>query len=858
MAVAAIASSTSATMIYPSNTTFNSAHDELDLKASLKAHLGKKPILQTLRPKSKTGDCSQHTPEPIHIQATSATSIKSDSIAHVYTESQSIEDANKMSREVDFVIIGHGTAGKAALKRLCSLDPSASIAIIDPLSQPRHSDNVKLFHYTTSAVKVDHDDQIIYLQNGTSISYRSSVLLSTGSRGAPPPPSLIENESLDRVLELKSTSTIEPKLITIAENKPNIAPYDKKKSLPILPPQMVRNIALLAASQGANISILGSGIDALELTAAVSMAAKTSKLKKPLNSSSATLIFGNSSPLSVNIPQYLKNPIMKRLNQHGVNVHSRSLVRYISSVHESKNQNNGKDAPPRLEVHLTKSYDTLDTQRIRSDLLIVAPMVDTKCGTAVLPIKDNPLLGVNDFEPSSSTKTTYKAWSHLFSNNVVSCYSNDGRVVVNAELCAASGIYAAGSVARYPNDNTTGTAVVAGDGLSDATLAGDIAAQNMYRQYQKSFKFRNRKAKQKIKTTSVFSDKSIPIWRTDVCNYCENAPRTNALQSLGIHALFVGDCDTQRMSTHGFWWTNQASDIRKTHNRDFEKRNGGLLRRRSTYTYPSAAMKRAVYGIGIVFYLDRSGRICGVMTWGLPFANRENPSEPNQELLDRIKLLIQTNGEVACSAIDLENNSDFTIDHLAEESKHLMSIACSSGKITSKPLHRYVPSKPASSANLGSLKRNKANHGIEEHVFMKRVNSETSDLDISKQRPSSLIYVYPMDLNGGNPASNNPQNANIEKELNEQRSRPTREDPLWFYQEEQHKTYSVKEIMTEMFIHNLRKGKFADGSDPFESAPIPQSIQNVTNKAKQWSSHENVEEGKEEEHEHEHGDEKNA
>ena len=42
-------------------------------------------------------------------------------------------------------------------------------------------------------------------------------------------------------------------------------------------------------------------------------------------------------------------------------------------------------------------------------------------------------------------------------------------------------IYAAGSVAKYPN-NVTGHVIVAGEGIVDGTTAGKAAAENMARE----------------------------------------------------------------------------------------------------------------------------------------------------------------------------------------------------------------------------------------------------------------------------------------------------------------------------------------------------------------------------------------
>ena len=53
---------------------------------------------------------------------------------------------------------------------------------------------------------------------------------------------------------------------------------------------------------------------------------------------------------------------------------------------------------------------------------------------------------------------------------------------------------------------------------------------------------------------------SIPVWRSDVVSYLpDDSSSTQALYSMGIHALCVGKCDSEGMATHGFWWTNTNS-----------------------------------------------------------------------------------------------------------------------------------------------------------------------------------------------------------------------------------------------------------------------------------------------------------
>jgi len=519
----------------------------------------------------------------------------------------------------------------------------------------------------------------------------------------------------------------------------------------------------------------------------------------------------------------------------------------------------------------------------------VAPSVEGQRGTAVLPIDTNRANHIsfdyNDgnrskgdnknkqekFTSSPSFTTSYQPWSNLchpIDNSVLSCYDKDSRIVVNNELNAASDVYAAGSVARYP-DNSTGQSAVAGEGVVNGYKAGEIAAHNMYRTA-----FENVEQKS-ISPSRTYAAESMPFWRTDVCPYVPlpEVPNTSGspshgkypykssytLASMGIHAFCIGRCDSNDMATHGFWWTNQASDARRA-----RSSTTGDISRRSTSA--SAASKRPVYGSGVLFYLDRDGIIRGIMTWGLPFTRTINDEEEilKSELVERMKDVLHTNGRVAT----VEHNSRISdsviaeLDklsslHLAEESKYLASLAYD-GTVDmdtmSKPLHRYVPSKPANVIGMGILKRrnstgNSIGGGILEEDFFARRDDFAEMYDnigvAESERPQSLIHVYPMsqlspsdrdDFFGVDTSSFEQQKA---RELQSNfRSRPPKEEPLWLRRGDVERYKSMSDSMADAFIQNMRKGKLADGSDAFKHAPTPQVVQNAKELVRQWTSSE--------------------
>ena len=303
------------------------------------------------------------------------------------------EDAEP-NDEVDFIIIGYGNAGKGAANVLLDKCANARIMIVDPHSIPNKEMKMTsslskssfgrqrkagILHVTGSAVGFNHSEQTIDVFTSSNneepgdgnrakmkrFSYTHSVLICSGVRGAPPPESLIDEAVTERILELRPTQM--PSLNQYILNQ---SLTGKKSELPnshlfpILPRQSVRQIALMAASQGANICILGSDLEAVELAAAASRYNEGTK-EGEKKTNKVCLLFGGAAPLGGMLPRYLSAAVSKRLRAHGIYVADRSLVRFISSTGDSSSNASGK-----VEVHMVKSYDTLDTKRYQADLIV--------------------------------------------------------------------------------------------------------------------------------------------------------------------------------------------------------------------------------------------------------------------------------------------------------------------------------------------------------------------------------------------------------------------------------------------------------------------------------------------------------
>lgn len=884
----------------------------------------------------------------------------------------------------DYAIIGHGKAGQSAVRTIKQLEPNAEIVIIDPHVRPYHSnDNIQQQHHPNSNAQgrrsynilkrtttvatttigaatdggrmhhhyylptraryIDHTQKCIhihpidYVNNDASSSrvsssnnvvvvsdvhYRKSALLATGSRGAPPPDSCIRPDAYSRILELRST-TIPP-----ASN--NIS---SKSNLPILDPTTVRMVSSLAISQGATVSVMGSGYEALELVAHLVRINQQQQQQHSSSSGSSSndddtkkviLLFGNAGPMSKTLPRYLSIAISKRLRQNGILVEERAMTQYvsmdrpmISSSDDVNNMNNdaistnNNNQPSQLELFTIKTYDTMDTKRILTDLLVLAPSVDGLYGTAVIPtVSSSSNIGNNNALSSSSSSSSssishgttmdHLPWSSLISPPIVTCYLDDGRVVTNSEFHAASSLFAAGSVAKYPNART-GQVEVAGGRHVNARLVGEIAAMNMVKSSGSDADTVTAAA---AVASPFYLQGSIPVWRSDVVPYIletshdeveqstNSANKTLALYSMGIHALCVGRCDSESMATHGFWWTNTNQSFIETRSSEndsvvgpnaFMKRaTRSMNTKRAALSNPNGGGRGSlpVYGSGVVYYVDRSGNIEGIMLWGLPFTSSPNDiqSNLNTELVNRMKAMILSNGGVAIQDhsenITNENyglNMDVTLLsylHLVEESKFLSSMALSGSQEMDpddipgsslllpedekhqtkrfgergRPLHRYTPIKPPGLTNLGRVRRtDEAGVLTEENdIFYSSMTSSIPETTIQRvnelARPPSLKRVDPMQIwmNLANPEELEVQNAAGRRKLQIERSRPPKEEPLWARHGEENRTVNMKSALADSFLRNMYQGRFSDGNEAVQQAPVPKLYLEAKDRLKSW------------------------
>jgi Pyridine nucleotide-disulphide oxidoreductase len=330
-------------------------------------------------------------------------------------------------KDYDFVIVGHGIAGKSAVETLQKLCPQAPIAVVDPMLQQNpssslatttnnHNNNDKVDYYFSSRCEGFHpltrQVQIVsshpsattknrdtttsnIVTTTRSIRYQHSILLATGSRGAPPPHYLLDDKALGRVLELRPTivmssssssspTTSSHKNRQDANQQPTSIITPNVVGRPLWDPAQIRQTVLQAARRGDTVAILGSGWDAVEMALAISAASKSkSKSKSKRHHPAATLVFGGKGPLSHVLPLYLSAALAKRLTsqKHTIPILDRSLIRYIGTTttqHPSPNegheteqqQQQQQQASTGLELFTAKSYDFLDGSRTAVQWLV--------------------------------------------------------------------------------------------------------------------------------------------------------------------------------------------------------------------------------------------------------------------------------------------------------------------------------------------------------------------------------------------------------------------------------------------------------------------------------------------------------
>jgi len=170
------------------------------------------------------------------------------------------------------------------------------------------------------------------------------------------------------------------------------------------------------------------------------------------------LLCGDSGPMADVLPKYLQSELRRALVRHGVQVEPFASVQFVGPVPpgaaaagmHSAGSKPRSMGPPQLEVHASRTFDSLRTATWGTDAVVLAP-TRVPADTALV---DATLHGCNGLEVDPAR----------------------GGIVASTELLAASNVWVAGEVASVPHP-------VAGrrrsSALEHAVLTGAVAGMNM-------------------------------------------------------------------------------------------------------------------------------------------------------------------------------------------------------------------------------------------------------------------------------------------------------------------------------------------------------------------------------------------
>jgi len=714
--------------------------------------------------------------------------------------------ANKKDRPrkvYDFIVVGYGNAGRSAVETLQQECPSASIALLDPLNRPpapkkQQGSSKHLDYFETRCVGLSPQDHVVETDTlQDDLQYKHALLISSGARGAVPPSYLFDDKSRNHLFELRPT--VLPVQVSMDENQ-------HLQQRPVLSSEQVRHQVLKRARAGASVGVLGCGFDAIDMVVEASLAGSASH--KTMKRNRPVIIFGSHGPANHILPNYLCSALAKRLKSKRIDVLDRTLIRYIShNDNDSKGTNQHQQ--PHLNVYTAKSFDFLDGKTTALDALVIVPETSGARGTGTLPTDDVPEF----LEDTAKGRSWYQTWSALSVAErhdpcMLVCYKDDGRIAVNPELCACTGVYAAGSVAKYAN-SVTGHAAVAGIGVEDGAAAGRTAARNMARHFfagsssSSSLLGFGSSSRDVSRTATVVKD-PLPVWRSDLRYSAVNQTEPTSLSEIGVTVLCVGNCDAESMSTHGVWWSNHAAFQRRLtrrrtqdNNNEDDNSDAESHRRRKERQRQKREIKKSlkpVYGLGVVYYLDNVGRIQGVLTWGLPFTESHQSSKLNEQLVEQMKNVIRTNGGIRT----LESESDHMnmAKFLGTTSQQLLVTALQShGDEFSKahqldssnfprPLHRYTDVRPASVRSVRVLKRKDGLHGqgvLGEDLYARLEDDHTADAPPPRPAPTGNVGSAAQEVAQYEARYNWSVWDQKERrwDENEARARPPKEEQLW-------------------------------------------------------------------------------
>jgi hypothetical protein len=329
----------------------------------------------------------------------------------------------------------------------------------------------------------------------------------------------------------------------------------------------------------------------------------------------------------------------------------------------------------------------------------------------------------------------------------------------------------------------------------------------------------------------------IPVWRSDLRSYPSKDTKTS-LSDVGITALCVGNCDSERFFTHGVWWTNQSAHRRMS---KILTEDGTTKRQRRRKLKESL---KPVYGLGFVFYIDRSGKIQGVMSWGVPFTTSGNDLNEDVRICDgggrilifafrrtctnktwpsfsgaalvqlvrQMKSILTSNGGLTSmnSEIDHMRMSNY----VTAECRRMVETAFSgfvgdadgqahqlNGQVENfpRPYHRYTEVRPPSVRSLGLLKRKGGQgHGVLGEDLFARYEEAVEDAPPPRPHPTGNVG-YAAAKADAMYEWNVWEQKEKQWDENNSRARPPKEDPLWIRKGDEARNIAARETIAASY-----------------------------------------------------------
>jgi len=162
--------------------------------------------------------------------------------------------------------------------------------------------------------------------------------------------------------------------------------------------------------------------------------------------------------------------------------------------------------------------------------------------------------------------------------------------------------------------------------------------------------------------------------------------------------------------------------------------------------------------------------------------------------------------------------------------------------VRGRPLHRYTPIKPVGLTNLGKMRRTDETGVLTEEndLFYSSMASLTADATCQRieefARPPSLKRVDPMQI-WMNLADSDELELQADagrRKMQIERSRPPKEEPLWLRQGDEHRLVNKKNALADAFLRNISSGRFSDGKDAVQQAPVPKIYLDAKERLTSW------------------------